>query len=238
MDGGAAFQGPSHGCGPPIGNCAGNGLTGMGVPVDALFSSYIEARLIRIYPLTNVRGWYMRAAVLVVDYPPPPPSPPSPPAAPPSIPPSPAAPPLPVAPLDAAPRDGAAKRAPDGLRSLAPAAADTFGSELGPLGKGPVWQLPTLNKVKHGTPGGVSMMGLLGAGVGAAGIAGAGYSLLQIAFLPVMLAGILASLIDGFLSASTSGRSTVTHHAINFTACVLGAVPNTLSGVRCSGSRS
>jgi len=94
VDGGAAFQGPSHGCGPPIGNCAGNGLTGMGVPVDALFSSYIEARLIRIYPLTNVRGWYMRAAVLVVDYPPPPPSPPSPPVPPPALP----APPLPPAP--------------------------------------------------------------------------------------------------------------------------------------------
>ena len=108
--------------------------------------------------------------------------------------------------------------------SLATALADTFGSELGPLGKGPVWQLPTLKKVKHGTPGGVSLMGLLGACVGAAGIAGAGYSLLQIAFLPVLLAGILASLIDGILSASTSGRSTVTHHAVNFTACILGAV--------------
>jgi len=94
VDGGAAFRGPSHGCGPPIGNCAGNGLTGMGVPVDALFSSYIEARLIRIYPLTNVRGWYMRAAVLVVDYPPPPPSPPSPPVHPPALP----APPTPPAP--------------------------------------------------------------------------------------------------------------------------------------------
>jgi hypothetical protein len=67
VDNGASFQGPSHGCGPPIGNCAGNGLTGMGVPVDALFENYIEARLIRVLPMTNVRGWYMRMAVLAID---------------------------------------------------------------------------------------------------------------------------------------------------------------------------
>jgi len=95
VDGGATFQGPSHGCGPPIGECAGNGLTGMGVPVEALFSEYVEARFVRIHPLTNVRGWYMRAAVLVIDYPPPPPSPPVPPHPPPALPapPSPPAPP-------------------------------------------------------------------------------------------------------------------------------------------------
>jgi len=73
VDGGAVFNGPSHGCTPPIGNCAGNGITGMLVPVNALFSNYIEARYIRIHPLSYHHSWYMRAAVLVIDFPPPPP---------------------------------------------------------------------------------------------------------------------------------------------------------------------
>ena len=92
VDGGATFQGPSHGCSPPIHDCAGNGLTGMLVPVDALFDNQIEARLIRILPLTEHRQFYMRAAVLVVEFPPlspPPPSPQPQPPAPPSPPPPP-----------------------------------------------------------------------------------------------------------------------------------------------------
>ena len=97
VDGGAAFNGPSHGCGPPIHDCAGNGLTGMTIPVDALFSGHVQTRFVRVAPLTNVRGWYMRAAVLVIDYPPPPPSPPSPPP-PPSPAPSPPTPPSPPLP--------------------------------------------------------------------------------------------------------------------------------------------
>jgi len=79
VDGGVAFAGPTHGCGPPIGNCAGNGLTGMGVPVDALFAGYVDTRLVRIHPLTRSHSWYMRAAVLVIDSPPSPPLPPPPP---------------------------------------------------------------------------------------------------------------------------------------------------------------
>jgi len=79
VDGGVAFAGPTHGCGPPIGNCAGNGLTGMGVPVDALFAAYVDTRLVRIHPLTRSHSWYMRAAVLVIDSPPSPPLPPPPP---------------------------------------------------------------------------------------------------------------------------------------------------------------
>ena len=67
VDGGRIFDGPSHGCSPPIYDCAGNGLTGMQIPVDALFSTYVETRFVRVHPVTNVRGWYMRAAVLVID---------------------------------------------------------------------------------------------------------------------------------------------------------------------------
>lgn len=102
VDAGATFQGPTHGCGPPIGNCAGNGLTGMLVPVNALFSTFVDTRYVRIHPRTYSHSWYMRAAVLVIEFPPSPPfeppspllppSPPSPPAAPP---PPPSVPPLP-----------------------------------------------------------------------------------------------------------------------------------------------
>jgi len=98
VDGGATFTGPTHGCGPPIHNCAGNGLTGMLSHYDALFSNYVDTRFIRIHPRTYQHSWYMRAAVLQVHMPPsvpPPLAPPSPPPAPPMPlpPPSPPSPP-------------------------------------------------------------------------------------------------------------------------------------------------
>ena len=105
VDGGAVFDGPSHGCGPPIYDCAGNGLTGMQVPVNAMFATNLETRFIRIHPLTNVRGWYMRAAVLVSEYPPSPPAPPPPPE-PPLPPPTPPPPPNPPAPPGPPPSPG------------------------------------------------------------------------------------------------------------------------------------
>ena len=66
VDGGAVFDGPSHGCGPPIHDCAGKGYTGMQIPVNALFTTFVQTRFVRIHPKTNVRGWYMRAAVLAI----------------------------------------------------------------------------------------------------------------------------------------------------------------------------
>lgn len=71
VDDGTVFDGPQHGCGPPIGECAGKGLTGMLVPVDATFAHYVDTRFVRIHPRTRSHSWFMRCAVLVHEYPPP-----------------------------------------------------------------------------------------------------------------------------------------------------------------------
>ena len=118
VDGGATFQGPSHGCNPPIWDCAGNGLTGMRVPVNALFSNYVEARFIRIHPLSYHRSWHMRAAVLVIEYPPSPPAQPFPPSPPPPSQPPPSQPPLPGAPIQTGGTFTVPRSAPGELQRL------------------------------------------------------------------------------------------------------------------------
>jgi len=50
VDNRTAFTGPTHGCRPPIGNCASQGKVGMRVPVEALFSTYVDTRMVRILP--------------------------------------------------------------------------------------------------------------------------------------------------------------------------------------------
>jgi len=108
--------------------------------------------------------------------------------------------------------------------ALAAALADTLGSEIGPLTSGKVWQLPSLRKASHGSPGGVSVLGLAASALGAWVIAQAGYEFFGMPMLPIFLAGFVASLIDGVLSALSKNKSEHFHHWINFCACSISAI--------------
>jgi len=88
--------------------------------------------------------------------------------------------------------------------SIAAVTADTWGTELGLLGKGKTLSVVTLMQVDRGTSGGVSLLGLLGGALGAFVIAltsngwapGIGW------LIRIAAAGTAASLVDSFLGAT------------------------------------
>jgi len=116
--------------------------------------------------------------------------------------------------------------------ALAAAFADTAATEVGPIARGPVWALRGLTpaRVEHGTPGGVSLAGLLTSVVAAALV---GWAASRSQLIPASLwpfaaaAGIVATWAESVLAPTALGRS-LGHHGRN--AC-LSALAVALGGV-------
>jgi uncharacterized protein (TIGR00297 family) len=139
------------------------------------------------------------------------------------------------------------------LGALAAAAADTWGTEIGVMNRGPVISLRTLRTVKAGTSGGVSLVGTLGAMAGALSVAASGIwwtTSPADAVLVVTTAGITGMLADSFLGATAQaqyrcdicgmltertqhctkpaillrGNDRITNDVVNLACCLVGAV--------------
>jgi len=94
------------------------------------------------------------------------------------------------------------------LASVAAAAADTWGTEIGVLARGRVVSIVTLKTVPSGTSGGISLTGTLGGALGAVAVALSGYAWyaeIRIG-LAVVVAGIVGSLADSLLGATVQAR--------------------------------
>jgi len=95
------------------------------------------------------------------------------------------------------------------LGALGAAAADTWGTEIGVLGRGRTLSVVTMRPVERGTSGGISAVGTLGAAVGAlsVGLAGAFWSDRPlVAIITAIVAGLLGMLIDSLIGATLQAR--------------------------------
>ena len=95
--------------------------------------------------------------------------------------------------------------------SVAAVTADTWGTEIGLLSKGKTYSIVSFAAVRRGSNGGISLLGMAGAVLGAAAIVFSTASWIQgFGDLPVALtygvkvvaAGVLGSLVDSFLGAT------------------------------------
>lgn len=94
------------------------------------------------------------------------------------------------------------------LASVAAAAADTWGTEIGVLARGRVISVVTFKTVPSGTSGGISLIGTLGGALGASAVAFSGcawYGEIRTA-LVVVVAGMAGSLADSLLGATVQAR--------------------------------
>jgi uncharacterized protein (TIGR00297 family) len=93
--------------------------------------------------------------------------------------------------------------------ALAAAAADTWGTEIGVLGRGRTLSVLTLRPVARGTSGGISMVGTLGAAAGALSVALAGaFSMAEPlrALAVIVVAGIAGMFVDSVVGATLQAR--------------------------------
>jgi len=92
--------------------------------------------------------------------------------------------------------------------ALAAAAADTWATELGTLAKGTPRLITTFRKVPAGTSGGLTVMGLMGASVGALSVALSGWLFYGGLYMvwAVTFCGVLGSLLDSFLGAMVQAQ--------------------------------
>ena len=96
--------------------------------------------------------------------------------------------------------------------ALAGAFADTAGTETGPLGTGPVvaWRGAKLERVEHGTAGGMSMLGILASieGAGTVGVASLVTGLLPAPAAAIAAgAGWIAAAIESLVGGLALGRA-------------------------------
>jgi uncharacterized protein (TIGR00297 family) len=105
------------------------------------------------------------------------------------------------------------------VASLATAACDTLGSEVGPLGGRDPFLVTRLRRVPAGTPGAVSMLGTL-AGAGGAllvGAAGAVGGLIAPAAVGIVVAAALTgAFLESFLAATLEPGGWIGSETINF----------------------
>lgn len=104
-------------------------------------------------------------------------------------------------------------RAPDlfvaYLGALAAAAADTWGTEVGILGRGPVISVATLRRVEPGRSGGISTLGTLGALAGALIVSASGIAWSDrphATLVSATIGGMAGMLADGFAGATIQAR--------------------------------
>ncbi len=110
--------------------------------------------------------------------------------------------------------------------AFAAALADTFASELGPLfGKNAI-VLTTMKPVPHGTPGGVSIPGILFGILGAllVGLLAFALGLVYWKGIPFVVAASLgASILESYFRASWPGETTLAKQIPNFFVTLTGA---------------
>jgi len=119
--------------------------------------------------------------------------------------------------------------------AVAASTADTWATEIGLLSTTPP-QLITARLLRRrgtvvpGTSGGVTWLGTLAAGAGAALIAGFGTAWLGTRFAPVWLAGFIGMALDSILGATVEGRwRWMTNDTVNLLATIAGAVVAAIS---------
>ncbi len=105
------------------------------------------------------------------------------------------------------------------VASLATAACDTLGSEVGPLGRGDPFLVTRLRRVPAGTPGAISFLGTWAGAAGALAIGTAGFLLGMVPAwaIPVVVAAALGgTLLESFLGATLEPLGLVGSETINF----------------------
>jgi len=118
--------------------------------------------------------------------------------------------------------------------AVAAALADTLSSEIGILSKKKPVLITNLKKeVEPGTDGGVTILGILAAVVGASLIALSAFYAFPNAYLAVILivSGVLGSLFDSILGARFEIKGQLNNTQVNFLGSLCGA---TLSLIACS----
>ena len=105
------------------------------------------------------------------------------------------------------------------VASLATAACDTLGSEVGPLGRGDPFLVTRLRRVPAGTPGAVSLLGTAAGAASALLLAAAAVLLGMMppgAVVIVVVAALLGALLESFLGATLEPLGLIGSETINF----------------------
>jgi uncharacterized protein (TIGR00297 family) len=105
------------------------------------------------------------------------------------------------------------------VASLATAACDTLGSEVGPLGRGNPYLITRLARVPAGTPGAVSLLGTAAGILGALLLAAAAalLGMIPVGSVPlVALSAIVGTLLESLLGATLEPAGLVGSETINF----------------------
>jgi len=113
------------------------------------------------------------------------------------------------------------------VASLATAACDTLGSEIGPLGSGQPFLITRMRRVPAGTPGAVSLLGTVAGALGALflGMVAAQLEVISyhaVALIPV--AALFGTFLESFLGAALEPLDLVDSETINFINTLAGAL--------------
>ena len=108
--------------------------------------------------------------------------------------------------------------------TIASALSDTLSSELGVWSKNKPWLITTLKRVNKGTNGGISLIGLWFAALGAVIIAFTSYLFFVPtvkSFLIIAFAGFTGHLIDSLLGATFENNGKIDNTLTNFYSCFI-----------------
>jgi uncharacterized protein (TIGR00297 family) len=111
--------------------------------------------------------------------------------------------------------------------SLATAACDTLGSEIGPLATGQPFLITRLKRVPAGTPGAISLLGTVAGGIGAllVGLVAVVMGLFPRDWLAIVpAAAIFGTLLESLLGATLEPMDLVDSETINFINTLAGAL--------------
>lgn len=113
------------------------------------------------------------------------------------------------------------------VASLATAACDTLGSEIGPLGSGQPFLITRLRQVPAGTPGAVSLLGTAAGAAGAllVGLVAALFHVIPLRWVTLVpVAALFGTFLESFLGATLEPLDLVDSETINFINTLAGAL--------------